>query len=72
MNNREFVFDCPERFKKPHTIDRAKLERAARAACDKLKARVQRDGLGFPDTCSKEYKYSQGENKKLYHIIYEA
>ena len=52
----------PERFSKPHIIDRAKLEAAAKAACAKLKARVEKEGTGFPSTCSTDYKYAQGPN----------
>ena len=54
--------DRPERFAKPHVIDKAKLEAAAKAACAKLKARVEKEGMGFPATCSKDYKYAQGAN----------
>ena len=54
--------DRPERFSKPHVIDKEKLEAAAKAACAKLKARVEKEGMGFPSTCSKEYKYAQGPN----------
>ena len=50
----------PERFAKPHVIPREKLLAAAKAACDKLKARVERDGADFPSTCSTQYKYTVG------------
>jgi unsaturated chondroitin disaccharide hydrolase len=52
----------PQRWNKPHTIPREKLEAAAKAACDKLKAKTLKDGSGFPGTSSKEYKYSHLEN----------
>ena len=51
-----------EKFSKQYVIDKAKLEIAAKSACTKLKERVQRDGVGFPGACSKDYKYAQGEN----------
>ncbi len=52
----------PERFAGEHKIPREKLEAAAKAACAKLKARVQKEGLGFPTTRSIDYKYCQGPN----------
>ena len=62
MKKEKVILNNPERFSKPHTIDRVKLEAAAKAACDKLKARVEKEGIGFPSTCSKDYKYAQGAN----------
>ena len=62
MVNKTITLENRDRFSKPHVVDIAKLRRAALAACNKLKARVQKDGIGFPSTCSKDYKYSQGEN----------
>ena len=50
----------PERFSKPHIIPKDKLEAAAKAACAKLKARVEKDGAGFPGTCSVQYSYNKG------------
>ena len=52
----------PERFSAPFTIDKDKLTKAAKAACDKLKARVLRDGPLFPGTCSKNFRYDLGPN----------
>ena len=62
MVKETLTLDRPERFSTPHIIDRAKLEAAAKAACSKLKSRVQKEGIGFPSTSSVNYKYSQGEN----------
>lgn len=60
--NKKTSLENKDRFSNPYIIDRSKLGAAAFAACNKLKARVQKDGIGFPSTCSKDYKYSQGEN----------
>ena len=62
MEKQTLKLENPERFSKPHVIDKEKLWAAAKAACAKLKARVERDGIAFPATCSKDYKYAQGEN----------
>ena len=62
MVNKAITLKNKDRFSKPYAIDKAKLEVAAKAACAKLKARVQKDGMGFPSTCSKDYKYAQGAN----------
>lgn len=63
MNRKPIAIERPERFAGTHVIDREKLLRAANAACDKLEANARKNGLGFPGTCSKEYKYVLGENK---------
>ncbi len=63
-------FEIPERFLKPYTIDMEKLEVAARVACAKLKARVEKEGVGFPATYSKDYKYEQGENNNWVSGMY--
>ena len=48
----------PERFSKPHTIPKEKLEAAANTACDKLMRFAKEHGaLKFPDVCSIDYKY---------------
>ena len=58
MVKERVVLERPERFSKPHEIPREKLERAARAACDKMKAFAKsHDMLKFPATCSKDFKY---------------
>ena len=57
---RNLRLERPERFAKPHVIPREKLEAAAKAACDKLKERVLRDGVDFPATCSVQYSYKKG------------
>lgn len=62
MVTQKITLNNPERFTKPHVIDKAKLEKAAKAACDKLKANTEKYGTGFPATCSVDYKYPRGEN----------
>ena len=62
MVKERLTLDKPERWSKPHTIAREKLEAAAKAACDKLKANTEKYGLGFPGTCSVNYKYVRGAN----------
>ncbi len=62
MVTKTLTLERPERFSKPHAIDKAKLEAAAKAACDKLKAFVQKNGTGFPGTSSKNYKYILDSN----------
>ncbi len=54
--------DVPERFKQTYTIDREKLERAAQAATEKLKALATENGTGFPGTSSTDYQYTFGSN----------
>ena len=54
--------DVPQRFKTAYTIDRAKLEAAARAAADKLLERYAEGGSSFPSTCSVDYQYNFGAN----------
>ena len=56
------AIDVPARFKKPYTIDRARLENAARAATEKLKAYATENGTGFLTTASTDYKYTSSEN----------
>ena len=54
--------DVPERFKQAYTIDREKLEGAAEAAIEKLKAFVTENGTGFLGTSSTDYKYTSSAN----------
>ena len=63
MVTNRLTLNRPERWSKPHVIAKEKLEAAAKAACDKLKANTEKYGLGFPGTCSVDYKYVRGENK---------
>ena len=63
LNNRD-------RFSVSHKIDKSKLETAAKVACAKLKARVEKEGMGFPLSCSSNYKYCQGENKSWVSGMY--
>ena len=58
--SRNIKLEHPERFSHPHVIPKEKLIAAAKAACDKLEARVKRDGANFPSTCSTEYTYTKG------------
>ena len=72
MPKRTVTLERPERFAGKRIIDRDKLERAARAACDKLKARVMREGKGFPATASTDFKYDQGTNSHWECGMYSA
>ena len=54
--------DVPERFKQAYTIDRAKLERAAADATEKLLLMYAESGGKFPNTSSTNYQYVYGEN----------
>ena len=69
MSN-NLTLNNPELFSKPHVINKAKLEEAAAKACAKLKARVEREGAGFPGTFSKDFKYEQGENNNWVSGMY--
>ncbi len=62
MVNENITLKNPQRWQKPHTLSREKLETAARVACDKLKMKAIADGTGFPGTNSKGFKYSHCEN----------
>ena len=62
MVTRKILLEQPERWLKPHKIERDKLERAAAAACEKLKARILRDPKAFPSTCSVDFKYPMVQN----------
>ena len=56
---RNITLTNPERFCTEYSIDKDKLLGAVKAACDKLKARVLRDGTDFPvGTCSKSFRYN--------------
>jgi len=69
MKRNPITLNAPERFSGKHVIPKAKLEAAAKAATDKLKAKIlaymQENEIGkdFPGTCSVDYKYVRGENK---------
>ena len=54
--------DVPDRFKVAYTIDRTKLEAAARAATAKLYKLYEEGGINFPATCSENYQYTYGAN----------
>ena len=58
--------DVPQRFKTAYTIDRAKLEAAARAAADKLLERYAEGGSSFPSTCSVDYQYILSMCREMY------
>ncbi len=62
MIDKELKYIVPERFKRPYSIPKEKLEAAAMAACNKLESLAKRNGLGFPATCSNDYKYISGPN----------
>ena len=54
--------DVPDRFKTEYTIDRAKLEEAAKAATDKLLVLASEADGQFPKTSSTDYQYIWGAN----------
>ena len=54
--------DVPDRFKSEYTIDRAKLERAAAAATEKLLEMYEESDGKFPKTTSTNYQYIYGAN----------
>lgn len=62
MVTEKITLERPERFSKPHEIDRQKLIKAAEKACDKLMATYKKNGAGFPNTCSKNFVYELSEN----------
>ncbi len=62
MVKNRVTLEHPERWQKPHSIPKEKLEAAAKAACAKLKANTEKYGMGFPGTCSVDYKYVRGAN----------
>ncbi len=62
MSRKKIALEHPERFSGEHKIPREKLGKAAEAACEKLKARIERDGVDFPRNCSFDYKYPLGKN----------
>ena len=68
--NKDEKNDIPLRFLKPYPLDKSKLDIAAKKACSKLRARVEREGIGFPQTCSKDLKYTQGENNNWVSGMY--
>ena len=58
----EAYADVPERFKTEYTIDREKLESAARAATEKLLKNASEANGAFPGTHSVDYQYVYGAN----------
>ena len=66
LNNAEKYSAVPE-------ISKAKLERAAEAAINKLEERNKRFGLdGYPWMCSKNYKYEMRINNDWQHGMYSG
>ena len=66
------AIDVPDRFKTAYTIDRTKLENAARAATEKLLERYEEGGSQIPDTCSIDYQYKFGANNNWTAGMYTA
>lgn len=69
MNREKITLTNPERFSGKYVIAKEKLEAAAKAATDKLKAKALEFmkegeiGKDFPGTCSVDFKYVRNENK---------
>ena len=61
MVTQKITLNNPERFEAPHEIPREKIEKAAKAATDKLKALAKAHGLGFPRTCTANFKHDRQE-----------
>ncbi len=52
----------PERFQGTHTIPTEKIQAAIQKAAAKLEKRIDEHGTLFPGTCSKDFRYTFGEN----------
>ena len=61
-DNSSISIDVPERFKSAYTIDREKLEKAAKAAAAKLMIMATEADGKFPKTTSTDYQYIYGDN----------
>ena len=57
MVTEKIVLSNPERFADAHVIAKSKLEAAADKATSKLKENAKKFGLGFPGTCSSDFRY---------------
>lgn len=62
MVTKEVNLNNSSRFSDRYEISRNKLINAAEAACNKLENNIRKNGIGFPDVCSKNYRYVYGEN----------
>ena len=70
MVNEKITLENPERFAKPHTIAKEKLEKAAEKACDRL-ANMAKSHYGlFPSNWSTDFKYSWGRNENWVSGMY--
>lgn len=62
MSTKNVTLNNPERFAGEHKIDKAKLQKAIDKAVAKLEKNAEKFGMGFPGTCTKEFRYELGEN----------
>jgi len=53
----------PQKFAKPAEISKEKLDKAIKAACDRLAKLIPAFEQAFPGTCSQDFKYVPGENR---------
>ena len=70
MVTEKIILQNPERFEKPHTIERRKLEKAAWQACERL-ANMAKDHYGlFPSNWSTNFLYKWGPNNNWVSGMY--
>ena len=73
MITEKIVLNNPEKYAELPKIDKAKIERAAEAAINKLEERNKRFGLdGYPWMCSKNYRYEMRPNTDWQHGMYSG
>lgn len=70
MVTQKIILEKPERFLKPHTISKEKLEAAATKACERL-ANMAKSHYGlFPSNWSTDFKYKWGRNNNWVSGMY--
>lgn len=73
MITEKIVLNNPEKYAELPKIDKAKLEKAAETAINKLEERNKRLGLdGYPWMCSKNYRYELRPNNDWQHGMYSG
>ena len=70
MVTEKIILNNPERFSEPHEISKAKLEKAAEKACERL-ANMAKSHYGlFPSNWSTDFKYTWDRNKNWVSGMY--
>jgi unsaturated chondroitin disaccharide hydrolase len=70
MVTQKIILEKPERFLKPHTISKSKLEAAAEKACERL-ANMAKSHYGlFPSNWSTDFKYKWERNNNWVSGMY--